>query len=102
MDWCMGMKKMSKYPDGICPECGKRYARPNKYRTEEEGYHVKGCMLKRIQKESKEKPDMFKKLKLIGELEYISKTSSFDAKKGNKYYDRMLECERLVKMLGKN
>ena len=82
-----------------CEFCSKEFLRPHKYKTESEAFHVNGCKLKYIKKKITNKLDSYEKNMLVDDLEYISKVSSFGAEEGNKYYKRMLECQKLLKQL---
>lgn len=89
---------MSNYPDGKCSYCGKVFERPNKFRTENEAFHVYGCELEAI-KFAIKNAEEFNLCEVIDLLKRISKVSSFGARPGNKYYERMRECNKIVKEL---
>lgn len=90
-----------KYPSGKCDDCGKIFERPCKFRTEREAYHVYGCRLKSIENALNNNEDLFDIYGFIDEVERISKISSFGAKFNpkNKYYERMVRCDKLIKKL---
>ena len=98
---------MGKYPDGRCEVCGKKFPRPNKFRTETESYHEKGCRLNEIKELIESGKDYYDRYEMIDDLKNISKISSFGARIDkktnkpimNKYYTRMLECNKLIKNL---
>ena len=90
-----------KYPSGKCEYCGKVFERPNKFRTEKESYHIKGCRLEGIENAIKNNEELGDIQELIDEVKGISKVSSFGAKINpkNKYYLRMDKCEEIIKNL---
>ena len=100
------MGNEEKYPDGKCEVCDKVFPRPNGFRTETESSHEKDCKLKEI-KEIIKSGEEFDRFEIIYDLEYISKVSSFGCRfeKGtntpikNKYYLRVLECNKIIKKL---
>jgi len=83
------------YPNGRCEFCGKEFKRPNKFRTEGEAFHHKLCWIENIKFRIKQNED---KYLLIEELEEIKHKLSFG---GNDkiYYDKMIECNNLIKKL---
>ena len=93
--------KKTKYPSGKCESCGKIFERPHKFRTETEAYHVHGCRLDIIEKAIKNKEKIGNNFKLLMEVDSILNISSFGARKGNKYFKRMIRCKEIQKELYK-
>lgn len=87
-----------KYPSGKCEYCGKIFLRPHKFKTEAEAFHVYGCRLIGIKNAIINKEE-FDSEEIIDELKKISKISSLGARKGNRYWKRIDECDRLIKLI---
>lgn len=86
---------------GQCEFCGKEFERPHLHKTETEGIHIRLCHLNSIKEQMSDLSELDEgtKLMFIDELNQMSHVNSFGAKKGNHYYDNMLECKRLIKLL---